>query len=56
MFSEQRGSLTQNRRIANLVSKNDVFVYLGHGIFGMQSDSGWNQFSAEVWSSLREEP
>ena len=32
MFSEWRGSLTQNCRNANLVPKNDVIVYLGHGI------------------------
>ena len=30
-------SLTQNRRNANLVSKNDVLVYLGHGI--VQTDA-----------------
>ena len=31
-ISEWRGSFTQTRRNINLVSKNDVFVYLGHGI------------------------
>ena len=30
-FSECQGSLTRNRRNSNLVSKNDVFVYLGNG-------------------------
>ena len=30
-FMNDRGSLTQTRRNANLVSKNDVLVYLGNG-------------------------
>ena len=31
-FLSDEGSLPQNRRNANLVSKNDVFAYSGHGI------------------------
>ena len=32
LISELHDSLIQNRRIANLVSEDDVFVRLGHGI------------------------
>ena len=35
--SEGRGSLTQNRRNANIISKNDVFCILGR----WDSSSGW---------------
>ena len=31
VFSARKGSLTQNRQKANLVSRNYVFVHLGHG-------------------------
>ena len=62
MFSEWRGSLTQNLRNAiNLVWKKDVIVYVGHGIihrdaiiillksiFGWLASSGRNYNFAEV--------
>ena len=57
MVSERRGSITQNRRDVNLVTRNYVFVCLGHGIIHREPiEFRRSQFSGEVWSSLSEEP
>ena len=51
--------ITRNRRNANLVSKNDVFVYLGLGIVSSGCNLNFAEVSFLVWDILNsssEEP
>ena len=56
MYSEWRGSLTQPRQNAYIVSQNDILAYLGHNITNRDTIGfSWNQFLGEVWGSLSDE-